>query len=233
MKIEICANGFESAKAAQDGGAGRIELCTELSVGGLTPRKEIIKKVLEELDISTHVLIRPRSGDFVYSQKELTQMLDSIAFCKKIGCQGIVSGALTANNDLNIEIIRKLMVASEGMEFTFHRAFDICKEPLQAFENLKQLGITRLLSSGQQAKAIDGIILLKKLKALSEAKIQIMPGSGITKENAINFKNANFEAIHFSGIKKKNNAEIKIFFDTGIEGVSSIDLIRETINSLA
>ena len=233
MIIEICANNFESARAAQDGGADRIELCKELSIGGLTPSNELIKKVMEELDIPTHVLIRPRSGDFVYSNKEVTQMLDAIAFCKQLGVDGIVCGALTAKNDLDIEITRQLIVASEGMEFTFHRAFDVCREPFQAFEDLKQLRVTRLLSSGQQAKAIDGLPLLNELKAISEDQIQIMPGSGVNRENAQAFKDAKFDAIHFSAIKKPKKPSASSFFDTGVEGTSNLHLIQEMVKLLA
>lgn len=233
MKIEICANSFESAKAAQDGGANRIELCTNLSIGGVTPSKELIQKVIDKLDIGVHVLIRPRGGDFVYSQKEIIQMKDAIAFCKKIGCAGIVSGVLTAQHDIDKNVTKELMYASEGIEFTFHRAFDVCCEPLQALEDLKQLGITRLLSSGQHAKAADGIELLKKLKVLSEGKIQIMPGSGVNYENALAFKDAEFEAIHFSAIKKSKEASASSFFNTGVEGTSNLGLIREMVKLLS
>ena len=233
MIIEICANSFESARAAQHGGADRIELCKELSIGGLTPSKELIKKVMEELDIPIHVLIRPRSGEFVYSNKEVTQMLDAIAFCKQLGVDGIVCGALTAKNDLDIEITKQLIVASEGMEFTFHRAFDLCREPFQAFEDLKQLRVTRLLSSGQQAKAIDGLPLLNELKAISEDQIQIMPGSGVNRENALAFKDAKFDAIHFSAIRKTKESSASSFFDTGVEGTSDLYLIQEMVKLLA
>jgi copper homeostasis protein len=233
MIIEICANSFESAYAAQKGGANRIELCTNLSVGGLTPSRELINKIRTELAISTHVLIRPRGGDFVYSTEEFQTMLDDIKYCKAMGCAGVVSGVLTTNGDINFERNQQLIKASEGMEFTFHRAFDVSRDPLQALEDLKLLGLTRLLSSGQEAKAIDGIELLKELKRRSEDKIQIMPGSGINKENALAFKNANFDSIHFSAIQKSNLPQSTSFFETGVEGTSDLKLIREMISLLA
>jgi copper homeostasis protein len=204
MTIEICANSYESAKAAQDGGANRIELCTDLSVGGLTPSRDVIETVINEINIPVHVLIRPRGGDFVYSKEEVELMLDDIAFCKKTGCSGIVSGALTIGNTIDEKVTRQLIAASEGMDFTFHRAFDVVKDPSEAIETLMQLGVTRLLSSGQQNKAIDGIEMLKQLKSLSKGKLQIMPGSGINSENALVFKKAGFEMIHFSATKKVN-----------------------------
>jgi copper homeostasis protein len=204
MIIEICANSFESAQTAQDGGADRIELCTNLSVGGLTPSRDLIKDVIAELTIPVHVLIRPRGGDFVYSKEEVELMLVDIAFCKKAGCSGIVSGALTIENTIDEKVTRHLIAASEGMDFTFHRAFDVVKDPSEAIETVRQLGVTRLLSSGQQNKAIDGIEMLKQLKSLSQGKLQIMPGSGINFENALVFKKAGFEMIHFSATKKAN-----------------------------
>jgi copper homeostasis protein len=221
MIIEICANSFESAKAAQDGGANRIELCSDLSVGGLTPSHDLIKKVIEKLNIPVHVLIRPRDGDFAYSKKELETMLSDIEFCKKAGCSGIVSGALTLENTIDEKVTRQLIAASEGMEFTFHRAFDVVKDPSEAIESIMQLGVTRLLSSGQQHKAIEGIEMLKQLKSLSEGKLQIMPGSGINVENALAFKEVGFEAIHFSATKKASVSKTDSgFFAKDVIGTS-------------
>jgi copper homeostasis protein len=221
MIIEICANSFESAKAAQDGGAYRIELCTDLSVGGLTPSRDSIQKVVGDLNIPVHVLIRPRGGNFVYLKEEIELMLDDIAFCKKVGCSGIVSGALTLENTIDEKVTRQLIAASEGMEFTFHRAFDVVKDPSEAIESIMQLGVTRLLSSGQQHKAIEGIEMLKQLKSLSEGKLQIMPGSGINSENALAFKEVGFEAIHFSATKKASVSKTDSgFFAKDVIGTS-------------
>ncbi len=204
MIIEICANSFESAKAAQDGGANRIELCADLSKGGLTPSLGLIEKAIEKLNIPVHVLIRPRSGDFIYSKKELDTMLKDIEFCKELGCSGIVSGVLTSENTIDERATRQLVKASEGMEFTFHRAFDCGIAVVSSIKLLIDLGVTRLLSSGQQNKAIDGIEILNKMKLLSNDQLQIMPGSGINAENALAFQKAGFEAIHFSATKKAN-----------------------------
>jgi copper homeostasis protein len=207
MIIEICANSFASAQAAQDGEANRIELCTDLSKGGLTPSHGLIKKVIEKLNIPVHVLIRPRGGDFIYSKKELDTMLKDIAFCKKLDCSGIVSGVLTSENTIDEKATRQLIEASKGMEFTFHRAFDCGVEVESSIRLLMDLGVTRLLSSGQQNKAIDGIKLLNKMKLLAKDDLQIMPGSGINAENALAFKESGFEAIHFSATKKANSSK--------------------------
>lgn len=234
MIIEICANSYESAKAAQDGGANRIELCTDLSVGGLTPRRDLIREVVSELSIPVHVLIRPRSGGFVYSKNEFEIMLEDIAFSKKVGCAGIVSGALTQENTIDEKVTRQLIVASEGIEFTFHRAFDLVKNPSEAIETIMQFGVTRLLSSGQQNNAIDGIEMLKQLKSLSEGKLQIMPGSGINSENALAFKKAGFEMIHFSATKKaKEDSNESGLFENTVIGTSDNNEIERIIKILS
>jgi copper homeostasis protein len=234
MIIEICANSFESAKAAQDGGANRIELCTNLSVGGLTPSRGLIRKVIAELNIPVHVLIRPRGGNFVYSEDEVKGMLDAIAFCKKLGCSGIVSGVLTSENTIDEKATRQLIAASEGMEFTFHRAFDMVNDPSDAIETVVQLRATRLLSSGQQNKAIDGIEMLKQLKSLSEGKLQIMPGSGINSENALEFKKAGFKMIHFSATKKDKEASNEAsLFEKKVIGTSDRNEIERIIKLLS
>ena len=234
MIIEICANSYESAKAAQDGGANRIELCTNLSVGGLTPSRELIEKVISELNIPVHVLIRPRGGDFIYSKKEIELMLDDISFCKKAGCTGIVSGALTLDKTIDEKVTRQLIAASEGMEFTFHRAFDAVINPFDSLEKIIQLGVTRLLSSGQQHKAIDGIEMLKQLKSLSEGKLQIMPGSGINSENALVFKEAGFEMINFSATKKEKVASNEAgLFENKVIGTSDRNEIERIIKKLS
>lgn len=229
MIVEICANSFESAKAAQEGGANRIELCTDLLVGGLTPSRKLIDTVISNLDIPVHVLIRPRSGNFNYDEAELNLMLDDIAYCKKKGCAGIVSGVLTSENDIDIRSTKNLIEAKEGMEFTFHRGFDLCRKPQFQLGQLIELGVTRLLSSGQQSKAIDGIVLLKKLHTVSAGKIEIMPGSGITPENVLAFKKAGFNSIHASAIKKPKNIAVTSFFESNFEGVSDIETILELV----
>ena len=234
MIIEICANGFESARIAQNAGADRIELCTDLSVGGLTPSHGLIEKVIEKLSIPVHVLIRPRSGDFVYSKKELDTMLSDIAFCKELGCSGIVSGVLTSENTIDEKATRQLIEASNGMEFTFHRAFDCDVDIVSSIKLLIDLGVTRLLSSGQQIKAIDGIELLNKMKLLSKDQLQIMPGSGINAENAPDFKRAGFKAIHFSATKKANlSKKASGLFANEVIGTSDRLEIERIIKTLA
>jgi len=241
MIIEICANSFESAQAAQLAGADRIELCTELSVGGLTPSHGLIEKVVSELNIQTHVLIRPRSGNFAYSKEEVDVMLRDIAFCKKLGCAGIVSGFLTSENKIDTKKTQQLIEASDGMEFTFHRAFDWVVNPLEELQKLIDLKVNRLLSSGQNPTAIEGISLLKELQKLTKDKIEIMPGGGINLENALKFKEANFKSIHFSATTKKQVLQQKpnvsmhseAFFEEGIVATSNKETIQKIKQLLA
>ena len=227
MILEVCANSFESAKIAQESGAHRIELCVDLSVGGLTPPRSLIEKVTTQLSIETQVLIRPRAGNFVYSKKELTQMIEDIKFCQEIGCAGVVSGALTAKDTLEVEMTKQLIHAAVGMEFTFHRAFDLVDNPWITLDQLIQLGVTRLLSSGQAPKASLGISLLSDILEKSEGKIQIMPGSGITSHNALIFINAGFQMIHFSAIQKSNSSKSQDLFRSDVIGFSDGDEIQK------
>lgn len=228
MIVEICANSFDSAKAAQDGGANRIELCTQLAVGGLTPSYSLIEKVKNELAIPIHVLIRPRKGDFCYTEQELNSMINDINFCKKIGCQGVVSGVLTTDLKIDLIAIQQLIKAANGMDFTFHRAFDCVNDPLKSLEQLIDLKIKRILSSGQKQTAFEGLSLLTEMKKLSKGKVEIMPGSGINTENAIYFKENGVESIHLSATHQKKEKSTS-FFEGGTEGVSDVNIIKEVI----
>ena len=230
MTIEICANSFASALAAQNAGADRIELCTQLSVGGLTPSYGLITKIKEELTIPIHVLIRPRAGTFNYTKEELDIMIRDIKFCKKIGCTGVVSGVLKNDQSLDVYATKQLKEAAGEMEFTFHRAFDVVPDASETLRELEELGLTRILSSGQRPKAIDGLEALKKLLQISEG-IQIMPGSGIHLDNALAFKEAEFKMIHFSAISKVDVPQNTngVSFTEGIEGTSDERVIRQII----
>ena len=232
MIVEICANSFESALAAEKGGAHRIELCTQLAFGGLTPSHQLIKKVIAELNIPVHVLIRPRKGNFCYTEFELNKMISTINFCKNTGCQGVVSGVLTSGNRINISATKRLISAAKGMDFTFHRAFDCTENAIESLEQLIDLKIKRVLSSGQKQTAYNGLSLLKEMNKLSNGKIEIMPGSGINLENALCFKDQGFSSIHLSAtLQKKENSTS--FFEGGTESVSDLKTIKQIIELVA
>lgn len=232
MIVEICANGYESARIAQEAGAHRIELCVNLSVGGLTPSFELIKKVMDQLSIETHVLIRPRAGDFCYSETEIEQMIADIEQCKQLGCAGVVSGALTSEKIVDIKRTQKLIDAAQDMEFTFHRAIDVAKEPRQALREMMLMGVTRVLSSGQEPKAIEGISILQEFLKEANNYLQIMPGGGINSSNVLQFKEAGFEMVHLSAIKKATETS-KDLFNNNVQGISDPAEIKKVISLLS
>ena len=187
MIIEVCAESYEYAVKAENAGANRIELCKDLHLDGLTPDYQTAKNTIEKLNIPVFVLIRPREGDFVYSNEEFELMKRDILKFKEIGCKGIVSGILNNDKTIDIERTRELVKLSRPLEFTFHRAFDVVKDPFNEIENLVEIGVNRILTSGQKDKAMDGLVLLEKLNSISDKRIIIMPGSGISKNNLKSF----------------------------------------------
>jgi copper homeostasis protein len=180
------------------------------------------------------VLVRPRAGNFNYTHQELDIIKRDIAFCHSIGCAGVVSGALNSYNQIDIQATQELVEASKNLEFTFHRAFDVAVDPYKALEDLKAIGVTRVLSSGQMPKAIDGIQLLKKLKNKTKI-LQIMPGSGINKTNILSFKEAGFDMVHFSALKNlpTETTNPGVSFSQGMEGSSDKQTIAEIIALVA
>ncbi len=228
MKLEICANSLQSALNAQLAGADRIELCNELSVGGVTPSLGLLKAVKEKIAIPVHVLIRPRSGDFNYSDDEFEQMKLDIELCKDLGFAGIVSGVLQEDASIDLERTATLIEISNPLSFTCPRAFDCVPNPENALEKLIQLKIDRILTSGQKEKAIDGLELLKRLKSKAKDQLIILPGSGIRPANTSIFKEAGFEEIHTSAsVLVKNKLP---FFDNTEQRVSDAETISEIVS---
>lgn len=198
MLLEICANSYQSAKNAQEAGAHRIELCQELSVGGITPSYGLLKEVVENLNISVFVLIRPRGGNFVYSDAEFEIMKRDIKLCKDLGSHGIVSGVLNADKTIDINRTKELVELSKPLQFTFHRAFDEVANAKEALEQLIDLGAERVLTSGQETSAEKGLEILQVLNKISNNRIIILAGSGINSENALKFKEIGLKEIHAS-----------------------------------
>ena len=231
MKLEICANSYQSAINAQKAGAHRIELCSELSIGGISPSYGLIKKVAQELSIPVFVLIRPRSGNFNYSEAEFEIMKENIWLCKQVGVKGIVSGILKNDNSIDLERTRELVEISKPMSFTFHRAFDEVTNPRETLEELINLGTDRILTSGQREKAEDGIELLSELQKLAEDKIIILAGSGINPDNARIFKDARLKEIHTSA-SKIINQENDSYFGQITQTVSDIEIIKDILKAI-
>ena len=208
MIIEVCAESYEYAIKAEKAGADRIELCKDLHLDGLTPDYESAKKTIKQLNIPVFILIRPRGGDFVYSNEEFELMKSDIVKFKEMGCKGIVSGVLNNDKYIDIERTQELVELSKPLEFTFHRAFDIVKDPVEEIENLIKMGVDRVLTSGQKEKAIDGLVLLEQLNNISNNRIVIMPGSGISKKNLKNFEL--FKEVHGSFKDEINSNGFKL-----------------------
>ena len=183
MILEIAASSVASALAAQQGGAGRVELCTALELGGLTPSHAQIALVRERLTIPLYVLIRPRAGDFLYGDLECETMQRDIETCAALGCDGVVLGVLDAGGQVDTARCRTLIAAAGKLGVTFHRAFDLSRAPAQALEDIVALGCERILTSGMQVSAPDGAALIRELVMQAAGRLAIMPGAGITAQN--------------------------------------------------
>lgn len=200
--LEVCTGSLTSVLHAAEGGAGRIELCSGLDEGGLTPSIGLIQAAMQVEGPKRNVLIRPRGGDFLYTEAEQDIIVDDIFAARRAGVDGVVVGALTADGDIDEAACRRFIDAAKGeyvdfaegdldeayflppVSVTFHRAFDLCREPQQALETIVALGFDRVLTSGQAATAEGGIPLLRELVAQAAGRIVIMPGCGVTPDNA-------------------------------------------------
>lgn len=181
--LEACCGDIDSVRNAA-GIADRIELCQALEIGGLTPSPTMIQAVARMRRPATHVLIRPRAGDFLYDTLEQELMLGDIGDCLKAGCRGVVIGALTSEGDVDMDLCARMVDAAGEMSVTFHRAFDLCRDPYQALEDLISLGCDRVLTSGCSATALEGAEVLKKLNEQAEGRIIILAGGGVNPGNA-------------------------------------------------
>lgn len=188
--LEVAANSVASAFAAQEGGAGRIELCASLEEGGVTPSHGTIMLAREGLTIPLYVLIRPRGGDFLYENIEIECMLDDIEHCRDLGCDGVVVGALTAEGDVDTEACALFVRAAGRMGVTFHRAFDLVPDRREALETVIDLGFERVLTSGGMQSAVAGAASIAQLVAQAGDRIVVMPGAGIEPGNADNLRAA-------------------------------------------
>ena len=181
--IEIATSDFLTTKSAVEGGADRIELCANLTEGGTTPSYAHIKKCREAFDIALFPIIRPRGGDFLYTKDEFEIMKNDIKLCNELGCEGIVIGLLNMDGTIDMTRTSELIEHAYPMDVTFHRAFDRCKDPFAALEELIEIGCQRILTSGQKPTVSEGVDLIAALNRKADDRIVIMPGSGVRKEN--------------------------------------------------
>jgi copper homeostasis protein len=182
--IEVCANSAQSCVEAEAGGAKRVELCAAIPEGGATPSYGEIKtaQALTSV-IDINVIIRPRGGDFLYTQAEIQSMFYDIEMARKLGVQGVVFGCLTKEGNIDVKLLCRLAAMARPLSVTFHRAFDVCRDPFTALEQLIDAGIDRILTSGQQPDAVKGIPLIAELVKRAGNRIIIMPGCGVREDN--------------------------------------------------
>lgn len=215
--LEVCTADLESVRAAVEGGAQRVELCQALSLDGLTPSAGMIRQAVAT-GIAVQVLIRPREGDFCYNEDEIQCMEHDIEVAKSLGVNGVVIGALTSARDIDTATCERLMQHSEGLSVTFHRAFDQCRNPHEALEQIIRLGCDRLLTSGQASTAEAGIDMLQRLVEQANGRISIMPGAGVSQDNAAKILQAT-GAHEIHGSLRKN-------------GHSNAEIIKNTVNNI-
>ena len=199
IKIEVCAFSLESCLAAEKGGANRIELCGSMYEGGTTPSAGLIQIVKQRINIEIHAMIRPRGGDFCYSEEEISVMQADIRMAKELGCEGIILGILQTNGQVNIAQTKELVALAKPMIVTFHRAIDMTPDYLEALEDIIETGCERILTSGQKNTAIEGIKNIKTLVEKANGRIEIMAGSGVNIDNAQALMHTGVNALHLTG----------------------------------
>lgn len=200
VQVEVCATSINSAIAADRAGAHRIELCDNISEGGTTPSAGLIKMCVNKLSLETWVMIRPRGGDFLYSDVEFDVMKEDTLIAKELGADGIVTGILNKDGKVDIVRMNELTELADPMPVAFHRAIDMCSDPFDALEKLMAIGVVRVLTSGLKNKAEDGISLINRLFDFAAGRIEIMAGSGINRGNIDSFLHkAKLDAVHLTG----------------------------------
>ena len=202
VTLELCTENVAGVIAAGEAGAHRVELCSALAEGGVTPSLGLFRQAQMRSKLPIHVLVRPRAGDFCYGGLELGVMLDDVAQFRAAGAAGLVFGALTPDGALDLPAMKRLMAAAEPLPVTFHRAFDVCREPLKVLEQLIALGVARLLTSGQEPNALAGIPLLKTLTEQAGDRLVVMAGGGVRAANAARIvRETGVSELHFSAQK--------------------------------
>jgi copper homeostasis protein len=201
MICEICVDSVAGVRAAKAAEADRVELCAALLEGGITPSRGMIRQARGIDGIGLNVMIRPRGGDFLFDDDEMSTMLSDVEIAKAEGADGVVIGLLTAEGEVDAARTRELISLARPLSVTFHRAFDMTRDPLQAIETLIGLGIDRVLSSGQEATVLEGLPLLAELVSRAGTRIVVMPGGGITPRNVERIVSAiKPQEIHFASL---------------------------------
>jgi copper homeostasis protein len=231
--LEICSNSVQSALNAQSAGASRVELCDNLWESGTTPSYGTIKKARELLGIQLFVLIRPRGGDFVYSDLEFEIIKEDIIACKEMGVDGIVSGLLNADNTIDMGRTKELIEISRPLPFTFHRAFDVSPNLLESLAQLISLGADRVLTSGGHENAPDGNEIITQLCQMGKGKISIQPGGGINSENIVNLFPTGCREFHLTGnALRKSPAQAAALNLNGTSSIPERDYLESSTEGI-
>ncbi len=207
MPLEICIETISSAIAAKDGGADRIEVCSALGVGGVTPSLGLVEQCVALGSIGVMAMVRPHGGDFCYSADEVSAMCRDIRQFKEEGVQGVVFGALTPEGKIDRRACERLMEAARPLEVTFHRAFDKTTHPMAALDDLLQLGFERLLTSGQAKTAVEGAALIRRLVEHAGERLSIIVGGGVRPENVAALLSTGSKEFHASARKHGANGD--------------------------
>jgi copper homeostasis protein len=230
--LEIAVFTLDGALRAVEGGANRLELCENPNDGGTTPSYGMLKKISAAMTIPVFPIIRPRGGDFVYSTDEVDVMKHDILLCKELGYEGIVLGCLDAEGNIDSELLASLITLASPMHVTFHRAFDRCKNPLTALEDIIACGCKRILTSGQHPSVEDGVSLVKKLMALAQDRIIIMPGSGLNSMNVAKIASETGAVEFHTAARKRVHRPFILSPETMHEELSFISVDTQEVSNI-
>ena len=239
-RLEICAFNLTSALIAQQSGADRIELCASPEEGGTTPSAGLIRTARENLKIPLYPIIRPRGGDFLYTEEEFSVMLRDIEYCKQVDCDGVVTGILLTDGSVDKERIKRLIEAAYPLGVTFHRAFDWAANPFEALEDIISMGCERILTSGQRPTAMEGVSLIDQLVREADERIIIMPGSGVRASNIVQLAEST-GAAEFHTSARLKQASAMDYVNVGMKeeqsfteaGEEEIKKIKEALTALS
>jgi copper homeostasis protein len=207
--LEVSIEGVDGLLVAQDNGADRVELCASVIEGGITPSIGMVREALRRARIPVFVIVRPRGGDFLYSEAEFESMRQDVTALKELGVPGIVTGCLTAGAQVDERRMAELLCSARPMSLTFHRAFDMVRDPVEALEVLINLGVDRVLTSGQHATAIEGLANLKRLGKVADGRIIVMPCGGLRAANIGQvYRETGLRELHFAAHKAEPSAMI-------------------------
>lgn len=229
IKLEVCVDSVESAVIAQEGGADCLEVCANLIIGGTTPGVSQFKQIRKACDIKLNVLIRPRFGDFLYTNAEFQMMREDIQMFQELGADGVVAGCLKADGYLDVDRMSELRECADSLHFTLHRAFDVCRDPYKTLEEAVSLRIDTILTSGQASCCTEGTETLKQLIAQADERIEILVGSGVNAEVIRSMiKEGSASSFHMSGkqIIKSGMVYRKPCINMGLPGFSEFDILR-------